>query len=136
MAMLTSICGNRFMTAYLNDDWRVNPQLTMNAGVRWEYGAPVTETKNRLVNLDVAPGFTAIEPVVASNPKGPLTGQSYPTSLMRPDKNGFEPRIGLSWRPIPGSSMVVRAGYGLTTTPRFTRGSRSRWRSRLRSRTA
>ncbi len=24
--------------AYLNDDWRVNPQLTVNAGVRWEYG--------------------------------------------------------------------------------------------------
>ena len=45
------------MTAYLNDDWRVNPQLTVNAGVRWEYGAPVTEIKNRLVNLDVAPGF-------------------------------------------------------------------------------
>ena len=44
--------------AYLNDDWRVSPQLTVNAGVRWEYGAPVTETKNRLVNLDVASGYT------------------------------------------------------------------------------
>ncbi len=48
------------MTTYLNDDWRVSPQLTINAGVRWEYGAPVTEMKNRLVNLDVASGFTAM----------------------------------------------------------------------------
>ena len=93
--------------AYLNDDWRVNPQLTVNAGVRWEYGAPVTETQNRLVNLDVATGYTAIAPVVATNPG------TLPRSLMYPDKNGFEPQIGLSWRPIPGSSMVIKAGYGL-----------------------
>ena len=99
--------------AYLNDDWRVSPQLTVNAGVRWEYGAPVTETQNRLVNLDVAPGYTDIRPVVATNPIGTLTGQTYPTSLMYPDKNGFEPQIGLSWRPIPGSSMVIKAGYGI-----------------------
>jgi carboxypeptidase family protein len=93
--------------AYLNDDWRVNPQLTVNAGVRWEYGAPVTETQNRLVNLDVATGYTAIAPVVATNPG------TLPRSLMYPDKNGFEPQVGLSWRPIPGSSMVIKAGYGL-----------------------
>jgi hypothetical protein len=99
--------------AFLNDDWRVSPQLTINAGVRWEYGAPVTETQNRLVNLDVAAGYSAIAPVVATNPKGTLTGQVYPTSLMYPDRSGFEPLVGLSWRPIPGSSMVVKAGYGL-----------------------
>lgn len=100
--------------AYLNDDWRVTSQLTINAGVRWEYGAPVTELKGRLVNLDVAAGFSAIAPVLATDPKGTLTGQRYPRSLMRPDSNGVEPRIGVSWRPLPGSSMVVRAGYGIT----------------------
>jgi hypothetical protein len=99
--------------AYLADDWRVNPQLTINAGVRWEYGAPVTELKGRLVNLDVATGFSAIAPVLANDPKGKLTGQSYPDSLMRPDRGGIEPKIGLSWRPIPGSSMVIGAGYGI-----------------------
>jgi hypothetical protein len=99
--------------AYLADDWRVNPQLTINAGVRWEYGAPVTELKGRLVNLDVATGFSAIAPVLATDPKGILTGQIYPDSLMRPDRRGVEPKIGLSWRPIPGSSMVIGAGYGI-----------------------
>jgi len=100
--------------AYLTDDWRVNPQLTVNAGARWEYGAPATEMKNRLVNLDVAPGFSAIAPVLASNPIGSLTAQAYPASLLRPDRTGIEPRIGVSWRPIPGSSMLVGAGYGIT----------------------
>lgn len=99
--------------AYLTDDWRATPQLTINYGARWEYGAPITELKQRLVNLDVASEFTAIAPVLASDPVGTLTGQHYPRSLMRPDRNGVEPRIGVSWRPIPGSSMVVSAGYGM-----------------------
>ena len=99
--------------AYVNDDWRVGPELTINAGVRWEYGAPITELFDRLVNLDVAAGFAAVAPVAAANAVGTLTGQRYPNSLVRPDKRGFEPRIGVAWRPLSGSSLVIRAGYGV-----------------------
>jgi hypothetical protein len=99
--------------AYVTDDWRLKPELTLNIGVRWEYGAPITELKDRLVNLDVAPSYAQVATVLASDPVGPLTGQHYPTSLIRPDRRDIEPRIGLSWRPIPGSSLVVRAGYGV-----------------------
>lgn len=98
---------------YFADDWRVLPVLTVNVGLRWEYGAPITETKDRLVNLDVAPDFTAVAPVLANNPAGSLTDGRYPASLIRPDRTGFEPRLGVSWRPIAGSSIVVRAGYGI-----------------------
>ena len=99
--------------ANVTDDWHVKPQLTVNIGLRWEYGAPVTELFNRLVNLDVTPTFSAEAPVLASNPVGPLTGQMYPTSLLRPDKHAIEPRVALSWRPISGSSLVIRSGYGI-----------------------
>jgi hypothetical protein len=99
--------------AFIADDWRVGPQLTVSAGVRWEYGAPITELYGRLVNLDVTPGFAAAAPVLASNPVGPLTGQDYPTSLIRPDHHDVAPRLGIAWRPISGSSLVVRAGYGI-----------------------
>jgi hypothetical protein len=99
--------------AYFTDDWRLRPELTINVGARWEYGAPITELSGRLVNLDIASGFTAAVPVLATNPTGTLTGSKYPDSLLRPDRSGVEPRVGLSWRPIPGSSMVVRAGYGV-----------------------
>ncbi len=51
--------------------------------------------------------------MLGSDPIGPLTGDHYPTSLIRPDKLGFEPRVGISWRPIPASTVVVRAGYGI-----------------------
>lgn len=98
---------------YFTDDWRVSPEVTLNIGARWEYGAPITELYGRLVNLDIASGFLAAMPVVAGDPRGALTGRSYPSSLVNPDKRGFEPRIGVAWRPFAGSSMVIRAGYGL-----------------------
>jgi len=33
--------------------------------------------------------------------------------LIRPDWKGFEPRFGVAWRPLAGSSLIVRAGYGI-----------------------
>ena len=99
--------------AYFTDDWRIGPGFTLNAGLRWEYGSPITEKYGRLVNLDLAPGFTAQAPVIAANPTGPLTGQHYPDSLINPVRHALQPRIAISWRPLPASSLVVRAGYGV-----------------------
>ncbi|MFZ0819122.1 MAG: carboxypeptidase regulatory-like domain-containing protein [Candidatus Acidiferrales bacterium] len=98
---------------YINDDWRVTPQLSVNGGIRWDYGAPVTELFGRMVNLDIGPGFAAVAPVIGNNPTGSVTGQTYPTSLVRPDKHAIQPSIGIAWRPISGSSIVIRAGYGV-----------------------
>src|SRR5207344_1935456 len=53
--------------AYLTDDWRVSPILTVNAGARWEYEAPIDERLGRLSNLAVAPGFVAVAPVVGND---------------------------------------------------------------------
>jgi hypothetical protein len=99
---------------FAQDDWRMNPQLTLKVGLRWDYGAPVTELRNRLLNLDVTPNFTDQGTVQASNPVGSKTQQSYPTSLVRPDRIGFQPNVGVSWRPIPGSSLVIGAGYQIS----------------------
>jgi trimeric autotransporter adhesin len=99
--------------AFFNDDWRISSALTLNAGLRWEYGSPTTELYGRLVNLDVVPGFSNETPVVASDPIGLLTGRHYPDSLIHPDKRGIEPRIAIAWRPLPASSLVIRAGYGV-----------------------
>jgi hypothetical protein len=100
--------------AYVQDDFRIKPFLTLNLGLRWEYEAPVSEILDRLVNLDIAPGFTAVTPVLASQPVGPLTGQRYPSTLVRGDIGGFQPRLSMAWRPILGSSLLVRGGYDLT----------------------
>ncbi len=99
--------------AFINDDWRLNPGFTLNLGLRWEYWAPITEKYGRLVNLDIAPGFTAETPVVAADPTGSTTGRRFPDSLIHPDKTAFQPRIAFSWRPFAASSMIVRGGYGV-----------------------
>jgi len=98
---------------YANDDWRLQPNLSFNLGVRWEYSAPLTELFGRLVNLDVISGFGAVAPVLGSDPVGSLTGTHYPSSLLRPDRGMVEPRIGISWRPKLGSTLVIRSGYGI-----------------------
>lgn len=95
--------------AFISDDLRISPSFTLNLGARWEYEAPVTERQGRLVNLDVAPGFSEVGPVVASG----SAGRQYPSSLVRPDRGGIQPRVALAWRPILGSSIIVRAGYGI-----------------------
>jgi outer membrane receptor protein involved in Fe transport len=104
---------NNSYAAYVTDDWRLSPSFTMNLGVRWEYESPISERRDRLVNLDIAPGFTAVAPVVATGGAGALTGTTYPDTLLHSDASGIQPRVGVAWRPIPGSSLVVRAGYGI-----------------------
>ena len=98
---------------FVTDDWRLRPELTLNTGVRWDYGAPISELYGRLVNLDIAQNFSAVAPVLGNSPKGPLTGLNYPKSLVKPDRTKFQPRVGLSWRPLPTSPLVIRAGYGI-----------------------
>lgn len=99
--------------AYINDDFRMLSNLSISAGLRWDYGAPMTELFGHMVNLDIAPGFRAAAPMLASAPVGPITGAKYPSSLVRPDFSGWEPRIGIAWRPFPLSTLVIRAGYGI-----------------------
>ncbi len=75
----------------------MSPGLTINLGMRWEYTSPVRELYGRLVNLDVIPLFRSAEPVIAADPKGPLTGRTYPEALMRPiatTSNHVSPLLG------------------------------------------
>jgi trimeric autotransporter adhesin len=94
---------------FAQDDWRFRANLTFNIGLRYEYNGPYTEAKNQIVNLDVAPGFTAAVPVQPGQ-TGP-TSSVFPASLIHPDRNNLAPRFGLAWKPM--KLTVVRAGYGV-----------------------
>src|SRR5215469_11518982 len=95
---------------FLQDNWRVAKNLTLNLGLRYEYVAPLTGLHNKLVNLDIAPGFTAVAPVQPGQ-IGPLTNTKFSSSLINPDRNNFAPRAGIAWKPF--SKTVVRTGYSI-----------------------
>jgi hypothetical protein len=97
---------------YMQDDWRLNSRVSLTFGVRWDYQSPVTELYNRMVNLDIAPNFTAIS-AVQPGQIGPLTGRQYSSGLLNSDPNNLSPRLGIAWRPSAKQSTVLRAGYGM-----------------------
>jgi hypothetical protein len=100
----------RGMSLYVQDDWRHSGTLTFNIGLRYELTWPLTEGNDHLVNLDVAPDFSAVTPVEAGG-TGPYSGP-LPDALIHTDINNFAPRIGAAWRPRQG--LVVRSGYGVS----------------------
>lgn len=100
---------------FVQDDWRVRGNLTINVGLRYEYVSPFSERDHQLANLDVASGFVAAVPVCAAPTGtcatvGPYSG-AFPATLVDPDRNNFAPRIGVAWKLM--AKTVVRAGYGI-----------------------
>ena len=95
---------------FVQDDWRWRGNVTVDFGVRYEYLSPVTEDNNHLVNLDVAPDFSAVVPVFPGE-TGPYSGV-FPRSLVHPDRNNVAPRVGIAWR--APKQFVVRSGYSVS----------------------
>jgi trimeric autotransporter adhesin len=112
-AMQTAYMRQTNYDVYVRDDWKALPNLTLLAGLRYDYYSPFVETTNRLSTLDYLPDFSNVAPV-QPNEVGPLTGALYPRSLIRPDRDNFSPHVGLAW--APGKNTTFRSGYGITYT--------------------
>jgi len=106
---------------YAQDDWKVNSKLTLNLGLRWEYGAPYSEANSNLSNFDpqtvsmltLTPGYTASQFIT------PYSGGGvYGKTLVNPSLGDYAPRIGFAWSVTP--SVVLRGGYG-TSYVHYTR---------------
>lgn len=117
--------SNRYFRAnqvgtYANDTWRVTPNLTVTAGIRWDWDGPLTEKYGRLANFypsdysydSASDTITGIGIVVAGNNKQFGT-KGVSDSTLTGRQWGFAPRIGIAWTPSFAKQLVVRAGYGL-----------------------
>ncbi len=102
--------------AFVVDDWRVRTGLSLNLGLRYEFFQPWHEKYGHAANLDIAPYFGAVAPVLPGQ-AGPLSGVVYPSALIRSDKNNFGPRTALAWKPRARGKTVIRAGYGWYYNP-------------------
>jgi hypothetical protein len=101
--------------AYAQDDWKALPNLTINVGLRWEYGSPYSELNNEVSNFDPASQtvFTTTPQVVAGNGLTPVNFPGiYGQTLVNPDFKSFGPRLGFAWSPT--SNTAVRGGFGIS----------------------
>ncbi len=92
---------------YVQDDWRIKPNLTLNAGIRYELNTVPYDA----AGVQVAPD----RPLDGS--EGPVTflqaGPGTDLQWFDRDNNNFAPAIGIAWDPRSDGKMVIRANYRL-----------------------
>jgi hypothetical protein len=92
---------------YVQDDWRVTPQLTINAGLRYELPLPFYETANHYSNVILEPGPLYGQLLDASQ----AAQYGYRKSFVDPNFTNFAPRFGLAYQLTPKT--VLRAATGI-----------------------
>jgi len=100
---------NAFM--YIQDDWRANPRLTLNYGLRYELPFQWFEPHGQSATF--TPGFQSL--VFPTAPGGLAFPGDHGVlpSLVPTDFNGFSPRVGFSYDTTGEGKLLIRGGFGL-----------------------
>ena len=121
----------KYLALFVQDDWRVRSNLSLNLGIRFERDFANTERYNRSISgfdstspspiAAQAQAAYALKPDVipASQFKvlgGPLFASASNPNIFTPQSKVFSPRIGFAWTPF-GSKTVIRGGTGVFMFP-------------------
>lgn len=87
---------------FVHDNFRIRPNLTLSAGLRYEYTSPPVDADDRANTYD---------PVTQSLVQVGTNG--IPRAAYEADKNNWAPRVGLAWTPTADGRTVLRGGYGI-----------------------
>jgi hypothetical protein len=112
---------------FVQDDWKLRSNLTVNLGLRWDWDGPLYETNGLLANFypsdyeynlatdsfgTLANGEPGIGLVVAGNNKA-FGFKGVSNSTLTGRQWMFAPRFGFAWSPSYIKNLVVRGGFGL-----------------------
>ena len=130
------ITGRRWKVfrPFIQDDWRVNKDLTLNVGLGWSLATTVSEAAGRMANfiptptsyqwLIPSPGCTSELQALANCQ--PLVGPGAGINL---DMTSLEPRIGFAYKVLGSDKTVVRAGYAIYHDSAWSMGAQGLWQN-------
>jgi len=104
---------------FIQDDWRVTKDLTLNLGLAWDVTNPITEVDSRMANYD--PFVNQLF----------IAGQAGVTQSAAVQKSwtAFEPRLGLAYKLLGSDKTVIRAGYAIYHDSAWSMGAQGLWQN-------
>ena len=103
---------------FVQDDWKVRRNLTVNVGLRWErYGSP-SETNGLLANMIFPSGDNLKLSQIVSEMPDTTVGRV--SQLWKTRNRDFAPRIGVSWDPTGSGKMAIRSGFSIAYQEPFS----------------
>jgi len=108
------------LAGYVQDDWRIRPNLTLNLGVRYEMATVINDAQGKITNVTDLTGpnlqcGTLFDSHFAPNNVAPA-GSACSTVgpyYSNPTRMNFEPRIGFAWDPFRDGKTSVRGAFGI-----------------------
>ena len=111
---------------FVQDDWRVTNNLTLNLGIAWSLTTPITEAEGRQANFNFNTGQYLVTGPLSGCPGCVRSGGNIGVQF---DKTAFEPRIGLAWKPWGSQNTAIRAGYAIFHDSAWSQGAQGTWQN-------
>jgi hypothetical protein len=110
---LKTVHQRRYMYSFfVQDDWKARRNLTLNLGLRYDFGSPSYEANNELVNFDPVKAAAATNQTEAlASLSIAADGNLASRALVKPDRNNLAPRVGFAYS--ISDKFVIRGGYGI-----------------------
>ncbi len=103
---------------YVQDDWRLTNNITLNLGLAWDFTTPISEVGNRQADFNPATGTF----LIAGQGANKYAGIQW-------DKTALEPRIGVAWKPRGSDKTAVRGGYAIFHDSSWNQGAQGLWQN-------
>jgi hypothetical protein len=104
---------------FIEDDWRITKDLTLNLGLAWDVTTPIKEVDFRMANY-----LPLTQQLLVAGQNG-----VSPSAGIKTNWTAFEPRIGLAWKVFGSEKTAVRAGYAIYHDSAWSMGAQGLWQN-------